>query len=223
MPARGPVARAPPTGPRPAPAPAVVRPPMPVSTHVRASVAILVLTVLVGGIAYPAAIVGFAQVVSPATANGSLVHAPNGTVVGSSLLAPPLLLPWTFWPRPSEVGYNPFNGSDGPPGPGDPALVNETLSYQQEYANLSGNATVPLWLITPSGSGVDPDITPGSAYFQVPRVQAEVEIVFGVALTTPMIDGLVASYVQGPAGGLPGPSYVDVTTLNVALWALIHG
>ena len=211
-----------PTGPVAPRAPTPRLPPESVGTHLRAAAVILILAILVAGVGYPLAVTGVTQVIDPTAANGSLVRSPNGTVIGSSLLPSPILLPWEFWPRPSEVGYNPYNGSDGPPGPTDPELVNETLSYLAQYGNDTNNATIPLWLLTPSGSGVDPEITPDSAFVQVPRVQAEVQAVFGVSLSNASLDGLVGASIQTPPGAIPGPSFVDVLTLNLALWEMIH-
>jgi K+-transporting ATPase ATPase C chain len=212
-----------PTGPV---APRVVLPkayPESVGTHLRAAAVLLVLTLLVGGIGYPLAVTGVAQLIDPGAANGSLLKSPNGTVIGSSLVAPPVLVPWGFWPRPSDVGYNMYNGSDAPPGPTDPELLNETLSYLAEYGNGTNNATIPLWLITPSGSGVDPDITPDSAYAQVPRVQAGLFASFHVMLSNATLQALVAAQVQTPPLGIPGPDYVDVTIVNLALWEMVEG
>jgi potassium-transporting ATPase KdpC subunit len=212
-----------PTGPAEPRAPLPKAYPESVGTHLRAAAVLLVLTILVGGIGYPLAVTGVAQLIDPGAANGSLIKSPNGTVIGSSLVAPPLLLPWGFWPRPSETGYNLYNGSDSPPGPTDPELVNETLQYLAQYGNGTNNATIPLWLLTPSGSGIDPDITPDSAYAQVPRVQAGIEAAFHVAMSNASLDALIASQTQGPPLGVPGPSYVDVTTLNLDLWELAQG
>lgn len=211
-----------PTGPVAPRAPIVRTPPESFGTHLRAASVVLVLAILVAGVAYPLAVTGVAQLTDPGGANGSLVRAPNGTIIGSSLVPSPVLLPWEFWPRPSEVGYNMYNGSDAPPGPTDPELVNETLSYLAEYGNDTNNATIPLWLVTPSGSGVDPDITPASAFVQIPRVQLEVHQEFGVTLSNASLQGLVGAQVQGPPGGLPGPTFVDVLELNLALWEMIH-
>ncbi len=211
-----------PTGPIEPRAPIPHAPPESIGTHVRAAAVILVLAILVTGIGYPLAVTGVAQIIDPGAANGSLVRSPNGTVIGSSLVPSPALLPWEFWPRPSEVDYNMYNGSDAPPGPTDPALVNETLSYLAEYGNGTNNATIPLWLVTPSGSGVDPDITPASAYVQIPRVQLEIVQTFGVTLSNATLEALVGAETQLPPSGIPGPSIVDVLTLNLALWEMIH-
>jgi len=211
-----------PTGPIAPRAPLPKAYPESVGTHLRAAAVLMVLTILVGGIGYPLAVVGVAQLLDPGAANGSLLKSPNGTVVGSSLAAAPLLLPWEFWPRPSEVGYNAYNGSDGPPGPTDPALLNETLAYLAQYANGTNNATIPLWLITPSGSGTDPDITPDSAYAQIPRVIVGLQMAFDVNISAAALGSLVGSQTETAPGGIPGPTYVDVTALNLALWELVH-
>lgn len=221
-----PPAAAPPSGPAPTPrAPRSLAPPAPIPRgptttvgHLRAGALLLVLTILVGGIGYPLVVTGFAQLVTPATANGSLVSSPNGTVIGSSLVASNLTLPWMFWPRPSPVDYDMFFGSAAPPGPGDPALVNETaayvnetLSYMSQYGESAVNASVPLWWVSASGSGVDPDLTPEAALVQIPRIHLVTNLSIGD------LTDLVNSQLIPPPGGVLGPTYVDVVNLDLAL------
>ncbi|EQD37113.1 ATPase, K+ transporting, KdpC subunit, partial [mine drainage metagenome] len=109
--------------------PEVVRPAHSAGEHLRAALVVVVLSLFLVGIAYPVAVAAVAQVLDPSAANGSLLYYPNGTVAGSALVAQNLSAPYLFWERPSLADYNLFNGSPTPPGPSDPALVNETLSY----------------------------------------------------------------------------------------------
>lgn len=181
--------------------------------HLRASLVLLALSVLVLGLAYPGAVTAFAQGVNPATANGSLVHV-NGTAVGSSLIAQNLSAPWLFWERPSPEDYNSFLGPPTLLGYSDPALLNETLSYMREYGPFTVNASVPEILLSVSGSGLDPDLTPAAALVQIPRIAAASN------LSEAALQALVNAHIQPPLLGFIGPAYVDVLQLDLDL--LLH-
>jgi K+-transporting ATPase ATPase C chain len=188
------------------------------SVHLRAAVLFLAFTIVVGGVGYPLLIVGFAQLVTPGTANGSLINGPNGTVVGSTLVAQNLTAAWMFWERPSPIDFLMTLGTPAPPGPSDPALVNETRSYLAVYANYTVNGTnyslpgiIDLWLVSTSGSGLDPDIPVVDALVQIPRIH----LVTG--LSNQSLLDLVNGHITPPAGGLLGPSYVNVLELDIAL------
>lgn len=183
--------------------------------HLRASLVLLVLAVVFLGLAYPGVVTVFAQAVSPTTANGSLVYA-NGTAVGSSLIAQNLSAPWLFWERPSPLDYNSFNGSPTLLGYSDPALVNETRSYMQLYGPYAVNASVPAFLVTISGSGLDPDLTPEAALVQIPRIAAATN------LSVSELQALVNAHIAPPLLGFIGPAYVDVLQLDLALLPLEH-
>jgi K+-transporting ATPase ATPase C chain len=190
--------------------------------HLRAAALLLAFAVVTGGLGYPLVVTGFAQLVVPGTANGSLVDGPNGTVVGSILVAQNLSLPWLFWPRVSVIDYNMLNGSPAPPGPGDPALKAEILAYLEEYRNFSYNGTnqslsenLTLWLVTDSGSGIDPDLQPEDALVQIPR------IAWVTHLPVSSLQALVDRHTQEPPGGIPGPKFVNVLELDIALEQLL--
>jgi potassium-transporting ATPase KdpC subunit len=182
----------------------------PVAGHIRASIVLLILAILLLGLAYPGAITVFAQEVEPTTANGSLISV-NGTVVGSSLIAQNLSAPWLFWERPSPTDYNSFNGSPTLLGYSDPALYNETLSYMQQYGPFTVNASVPEILVTVSGSGLDPDLTPEAVLVQIPRIAANSN------LTTTELRTLVNENIVLPLDGYIGPKYVNVLELDIKL------
>jgi K+-transporting ATPase ATPase C chain len=186
--------------------------------------------VLTGGLAYPALVTGIAQLVTPASANGSLVTGPNGTVVGSSLVGQNLSLPWLFWERPSPTDYNAFNGTPAPPGPGDPALVNETLSYLAQYRNFTVNGTsaslpgnLSLWLLTPSASGTDPDLPPADVLIQIPRVHAAIAADLGRNVSEEELRALVNAHLSPSVAMLPSDQYVNVLLLDIALVGLVGG
>jgi potassium-transporting ATPase KdpC subunit len=185
--------------------------------HVRATVLFLALSVLMSGFAYPAVVVAVAQVIEPDTANGSLLHYPNGTVAGSALIAQNTSTSYLFWSRPSLTDYNTTLGADTPPGPTDPALgqlLNETLNYTRQYGNFTVNATLPFWFVAPSASSLDPDLTPAAVLVQIPRVSeySNLSIAFLTNFVNDHIQNSVLPYV-----GVP---YVDVLQLDLDLLPL---
>ncbi len=218
--------RAPTVAPAPRPAADAGRPP----SAVRASLSFLLVLALVAGLAYPTAITLVAEKLAPATAAGSLLHYPNGTAYGSSDLGQNITNPALFWPRPSEIDYQAFEGNgtgagnEVPPGPTDPALLNETAYYVRYYCNETignvslyclENATVPIDLVTPSASGLDPDITPAAALVQIPRVA------YYGHLSEEELRGLVNAHIVEPYLGFIGTEYVNVLSLDQALLAYL--
>ena len=186
--------------------------------HVRAAGLFLVVALLVSGFLYPLVVTEIAQVINPAGANGSLLKDPNGTVVGSSLIAQNLSAPYLFWSRPSLTDYNTTLGAASPPGPTDPALgalLNETLQYMRQYGNLTVNASLPIWWVAPSASSVDPDLTPESVLVQVPRVAAHTNLSVG------FLTDFVNRHIQNPPLPFIGVSYVNVLELDLDLLPLI--
>lgn len=180
-------------------------------SHLRASIVLLVLTIVLLGVAYPGVITVVAQEITPWTANGSLITGPNGTIVGSELIAQNLSAPWLFWERPSPVDYNSFNGSPTLLGYSDPALYNETEGYLQEYGPYAVNASVPEILVTVSGSGLDPDLTPGATLVQIPRIANATNLSMSLLLT------VVNAHITPPLDGFIGPYYVNVLELDLYL------
>ena len=184
----------------------------------RQSVIALVALTVITGIIYPLAITGIARGVFPHKASGSLI-VQNGTAVGSSLIGQPFSDPKYFWSRPSATSPEPYNGaasSGSNLGPTNPALLK---AVQERIATLRaadpGNTQpVPIDLVTASGSGLDPDISPAAAYYQAGRVAR----VRGFNLTE--VDGLIARFTEGRQLGLLGDPRVNVVQLNLALDSL---
>jgi potassium-transporting ATPase KdpC subunit len=183
----------------------------PLLGHLRSSLVLLVLSMILLGLAYPGVITVIAREITPGTANGSLITGPNGTVVGSALIAQNLSAPWLFWERPSPVDYNSFNGSPTLLGYSDPALYNETEGYLQEYGPYTVNASVPEILVTVSGSGLDPDLTPGAALVQIPRIANATN------LSLSALQAVVNAHITPPLDGFIGPYYVNVLELDLYL------
>jgi K+-transporting ATPase ATPase C chain len=208
-----------PTAPRPlgarAPARRPAEPAEPVWRSVRSSGVLLVLIVLIGGYAYPLVTTQVASFLEPATSAGSLLTGRNGTYYGSSLLGENVTDPCLFWLRPSLIDYQAFTGagSEVPYGPSDPALLNLTAYYAREYGLT--NVSLPIDLVAPSASGLDPQILPEAALVQVPRVAQNTTLPQG------WLTEFVHDHVQGPVLGFIGPSYVNVLSLDVALLAYL--
>lgn len=171
------------------------------------------LTLLTGGL-YPLVVTGFAQVLFPRQANGSLIIE-GDRKIGSELIGQQFTGPQYFWGRLSATGPVPYNaaassGSNfGPQHPG----LREAVS--KRIADLTADGTpaqnIPVDLITSSGSGLDPQISPAAAAFQVPRVARERR------LTDDQVRKLVAEQTEGRELGLLGEPRVNVLRLNLAL------
>ncbi len=194
--------------------PEVIRPAHSAGEHVRAAAVLLVLSLLVVGLGYPVVVTAVAQALDPSAANGSLLYYPNGTVAGSALVAQNLSAPYLFWERPSLADYNMFNGTPAAPGPSDPALVNETLSYMAEYGNFTVNASVPFWLVSPSASAIDPALTPEAVLVQIPRVA------HASNLSETILLDLVNAHVTPAFAPDLSPAYVNILELDLALLPL---
>lgn len=179
---------------------------------------LLLLMTVITGIAYPLLVTGLAQVIFPAQANGSLVLR-AGRPVGSTLIGQAFTDPKYFWGRPSATTPQPYNGasSNGSNlGPANPAL---TEAVKQRIAALRtadpGNAArVPVDLVTASGSGLDPEISPAAAQYQLARVAR------ARGLPVSEVQALVARCTRGRQFGLLGEPRVNVLELNLALDAL---
>ncbi|MGP8086725.1 MAG: potassium-transporting ATPase subunit KdpA, partial [Methanoregula sp.] len=179
-----------------------------------AVVMFLLLTILVG-IVYPLVVTGIAQVIFPVQANGDLiVH--DGNVAGSSLIGQPFSSPDYFWGRLSATSPVPYDaeasgGSNY--GPQNPALITEVQTRTDALHAVDPDNTqpIPVDLVTSSGSGLDPDISPAAAYYQVPRI-ARVR-----NLSENDVSALVAANTANPVLGIFGEPAVNVLSLNLAL------
>lgn len=176
----------------------------------------LITTVLLG-IVYPLVITGIAHLTMPNKADGQLVVR-NGQVVGSAILAQNFTGPSYFHPRPSAAGngYDSTSSGGSNLGPTNQALVSrvDASVAQWHKDDPAAKGPVPIGLVTTSGSGLDPDISPEDAYYQVPMVAAARH------LPEPAVRSLVAAHTHGRQFGFLGESRVNVLELNLALDAM---
>jgi K+-transporting ATPase ATPase C chain len=187
-------------------------------SSLRPALVLLAAFTLLTGIAYPALITGAAQVAFPHQANGSLVTE-GGRVVGSSLVGQPFTDPGYFWGRPSAIGpcpYNAMTSSGTNQGPLNPALAEAVTARiaALRAADPGNTAPVPVDLVTASGSGLDPHISPAAAYFQLERVARQRR------RPAAEIRALVDRHVEERTLGFLGERRLNVLALNRALDAL---
>jgi K+-transporting ATPase ATPase C chain len=171
-----------------------------------------VVTTVVFGLGYPLLVTGLSQLLFPKQANGSLIVR-DGQVVGSRLIAQGFSGDKYFHPRPSAAGngYDPTASGGSNLGPTNQALVTRVQQDVVKWQQENPGAAVPADLVTTSGSGLDPDISPASAEFQVPRVAK------ARTMNVEDVRRIVAKHTRARQWGILGEARVNVLELNLEL------
>ncbi len=184
----------------------------------RPALTLLLMLSLITGVIYPLIVTGVAQVAFPRQANGSLLKR-HGLLIGSRLIGQPFSAPQYFWSRPSATTPQPYNALDsggsnlGPLNPALLAAVKARIAALRA-ADPGSRAAIPVDLVTTSASGLDPDISLASAYFQAERVAR------ARGLSVAQVRALIGMHARGGELGVLGDPRVNVLELNLALDAM---
>ena len=198
--------------------------------EIRPAIVVLIAFTLITGLVYPLAMTGIAEVIFPYRAQGSLIER-DGKVVGSELIGQQFTSDKYFHGRPSATTapdpadpnktvaapYNAANSGGSNLGPSNKALIDRVQGDIDKLKQENPSAPVPADLVTTSASGLDPEISPAAAYFQVPRVAKARN------LAEDRLRQLVSDHIEGRFLGLLGEPRVNVLLLNLALDQLSAG
>ncbi|HEY8227722.1 MAG TPA: potassium-transporting ATPase subunit KdpC [Pyrinomonadaceae bacterium] len=181
--------------------------------NLKTAILMTVVTTVLLGLAYPLVITVLAQAIFPDKANGQLIRRSDGTVIGSRLIGQPFISPGYFRSRPSAAGsgYDATASSGSNLGPTNQKLIDRVKGDVERLQTENPGEPIPVDLVTTSGSGLDPDISPAAAEFQVSRVARE------RGLSESEIRSVVASHTESRQFGFLGEPRVNVLELNLDL------
>lgn len=187
------------------------------------AVALLLLLTFITGVAYPAAVTAIAQVAFPGQANGSMIVV-DGKTVGSSLIGQSFSDPKYLWGRPSAAGvttdnpngYDANNSGGSNLGPTSKTLIDRVTAAVDQLRAANGNAPVPVDLVTTSASGLDPEISPAAAEYEVARIAT------ARGMTDNAVRAAIARHTQQPMLGFLGEPRVNVLLVNLDLDGLLR-
>ncbi|EAU42065.1 potassium-transporting ATPase, C subunit [Fulvimarina pelagi HTCC2506] len=168
-------------------------------------------TMIICVVGYTALVLGFAQAITPATANGSLIANERGEIVGSQLIAQAFTSPEYFWPRPSAVDFDASGAGGSNLSPANPALTERAVKLIAAHTGATEERPIPADLVTASGAGLDPHISLEGALFQAPRIAAA----RGVEISA--IAAFIRRLAYAPGAFFTEGRIVNVLELNLAL------